>query len=33
MTDEDSDMLLVLASAVEKQGRELGDVRREVFRF
>jgi hypothetical protein len=26
MTDEDSDMLLVLASAMEKQGRE-------VFRF
>jgi hypothetical protein len=33
MTDEDSDMLLVLASAVEKQGRELSDLRREVYRF
>ncbi|KAJ8566469.1 hypothetical protein ON010_g6655 [Phytophthora cinnamomi] len=33
MMDEDSDLMLALASAIEKQGRELSEVRREVFRF
>ncbi|KAE9289094.1 hypothetical protein PR003_g25643 [Phytophthora rubi] len=33
MADEDSDMMLVLAGAIEKQGRGLSEVRREIFRM